>query len=518
MSLMRAMLTVGGLTMVSRVLGFARDIAVAAALGAGPIADAFFVAFKFPNFFRRLFGEGAFNSAFVPLFAGMTATQGRLIALGFAEQALAALVTALIAVQVLALAAMPWLMLVLAPGFADEPARFDVAVELTRITFPYLLFICITALMSGMLNSLDRFAAAAAAPILLNLAMLTAVAISPWLGLPTLAHGLVWGVFVAGLLQMVWLQQSLARAGMRLRLPRPHLSDDVKTLLRLMVPGALGAGITQVNLLVDVMLASLLPTGAVSYLYYADRVNQLPLGIVGAAIGTALLPVLSRQIRAGDLAAAINSQNRSTAYALILTVPAAVGLIILAEPIIDLLFRRGAFGVVEAEATAAALAAFAVGLPGYVLVKVFATAFFARQDTATPVRVAVAALVINVVLNLSLMGVIGHVGLALSTAIAGLFNAATLGWLLHRRGLFQADAPLRRTLLGLIGATLAMAAVLLGLSHLIGVPREWPALLRLAALAGEIGAGAAVFGLVAVRLGAIDLGEMRRVFQRRRKQ
>ncbi len=508
MSLFRAMATVGSLTMASRILGFARDVAVAASLGAGPMADAFFVAFKFPNFFRRLFGEGAFNSAFVPIFAGLVATHGRLAALGFAEQALAVLVTALLVLQIVAIAAMPWLMLVLAPGFADEPAQFALAIELTRITFPYLLFICLVALMSGMLNALDRFAAAAAAPILLNLAMLVAVAGWPILGLASAAHGLAWGVFVAGVLQLIWLSVGLQRAGVVLRLPRPRLTPEVRRLLRLMGPGAIGAGVTQINLLIDIILASLLPTGSVSYLYYADRVNQLPLGILGAAIGTALLPMLSRQIRSGMTDAAANAQSRALEYALVLGVPSTIGLVLLCQPIIAVLFERGAFGPDETAATSAALAAFAIGLPAYLMVKVFATCFFAREDTTTPVKIAIVAVGFNLVLNLLLMQVLAHVGLALSTALAGYLNAGLLGLALHRRGWLSTDVRLRRRLMGLAATAVAMVAALVTAQALLGTgPLD---LLALCAI------GALTFAGVGQLSGAIDWADLRRSLRRAR--
>lgn len=294
MSFLRAVTTVGGYTAISRLLGFVRDIFIAAALGAGPIADAFFIAFRLPNFFRQLFGEGAFNSAFVPMFAGTIATRGKAAAVQFAEQTLSILLAVLIAVTILGELFMTQVIQAIAIGF-DDALRFDLAVELTRITFPYLLFICLSALYSGVLNSLGRFAAPAATPILLNVTMIGAA-----LGLtalfPTAGHALAWGIVAAGVIQFIWLAASARAAGANLHLPLPRLTPEVRELLRRMVPGVFGAGVVQVNLLIGTQLATLLPTGSVSYLYYADRLNQLPLAIVATAIGTALLPLLTRQI------------------------------------------------------------------------------------------------------------------------------------------------------------------------------------------------------------------------------
>ncbi|MBM3524079.1 MAG: murein biosynthesis integral membrane protein MurJ, partial [Alphaproteobacteria bacterium] len=394
MSLLRGMATVGGFTMASRVLGFVRDVLTAAYLGAGPIADAFFVAFKFPNFFRRLFAEGAFNAAFVPLFAGMVAKDGRIAARHFAEDAMAVLIAVLLALTILVESFMPQFIALVAPGFRDEPDKFAYAVEFTRITFPYLLFISLVSLHGGVLNSLDRFAAVAATPIVLNLCMIGAL-IGLTRVLPSAGLALSWGVALAGLAQFLWLAAACRREGMALRLPVPRLTPDVKRLLRLMLPAAIGSGVVQVNLLIDVMIASLLPTGAVSFLYYADRLYELPLAVIGIAIGTAILPLLSRQIRLGETAAAGTTQNRALEIAMVLTLPATAALIVLAQPIIATLFERGAFDAATTRETSRALVAFALGLPAYVLIKVLAPCYYARQDTKTPVKIAVLCVVTN---------------------------------------------------------------------------------------------------------------------------
>ena len=293
MTLIRSIATVGSFTLASRVVGFVRDILIASFLGAGLVSDAFFVAFKVPNFFRRLFAEGAFNAAFVPMFSGLMTTDGREAARAFAGEALAVMVVVLFVFVTALQIAMPWAMYGLAPGFAANPEKFDLAVEFTRLTFPYLLFISLVSLMGGILNSAGRFAAAAATPILLNLTLIGALLLAvPYL--PTTGHALAWGVAAAGIIQFVWLLAAMARAGLSIRLPRPRLTPRVKELLRLMLPGVIGAGVVQINLLVDVVIASLLPEGSISFLYFADRVNQLPVGVIGVAVGTALLPLLSR--------------------------------------------------------------------------------------------------------------------------------------------------------------------------------------------------------------------------------
>jgi putative peptidoglycan lipid II flippase len=507
--LVRSVATVGSLTLVSRLLGFVRDILIAALLGAGPLADAFFVAFKLPNFLRRLFAEGAFNAGFVPMFARTLEGEGRAAAKAFAEQAQAIQLAVLVPLVLLMIAAMPWVILVIAPGFEPGSVRYEGAVELSRITFVYILFIALVALYGGVLNSFGRFAAAAAAPILLNLCLIGGLALSAlWLDAP--ARALAWGVAAAGLLQFLWLRLALQREGMALALCRPRLSPEIKRLFTLILPGALGAGVAQINLFIDVMIASLLPPGAVSYLYYADRVNQLPLGVIGIAVGTALLPLMSRQLRAGQVAHAMHNQNRAIELALLLTVPAAVALMVLCVPIVSVLFERGAFDAEASRATSAALAAYALGLPAYVLIKVLTPGFFAREDTRTPVKIAIVCLISNVVIALALIWSLAHVGIALATAISAWLNAGLLACGLRRDGLLQPDAQLKRRLPRILGASLAMALALwFAAPWLSGLPPP----LALALLVAAGGLGFILFGHL---LGALDLGELRRVVGRRR--
>jgi putative peptidoglycan lipid II flippase len=513
MSLLRGIATVGGYTLVSRVLGFIRDVLTAAYLGAGPVADAFFVAFKFPNFFRRLFAEGAFNAAFVPLFAGMVAKDGRIAARRFAEDAMAVLIAGLLALTIVIEFAMPQFIALVAPGFRDEPEKLRLAIEFARVTFPYLLFISLVSLQGGVLNSLDRFAAVAATPVLLNLCMIAAlVGATPFFD--TAGRALAWGVAAAGLAQFLWLAWACAREGMALSLPRPRLTPDVKRLLTLMLPAALGSGVVQVNLLIDVMIASLLPTGAVSFLYYADRLYELPLAVIGIAIGTALLPLLSRQLRAGETASALATQNRALETAMLLTLPATAALITIAAPIVGVLFERGAFGVAETQATARALVAYALGLPAYVLIKVLAPCYYAREDTRTPVKIAVVCVIANTLLALALMRVLAHVGIALATAIAAWLNAALLARGLLTRGVFAPDARLAARSLRALVASLVMGAALWFAAQVLGPLLAQPGALRWAALAGLIAIGLAVYGAAAMALGALRPAELLRTLRR----
>ena len=492
MNFLRSTATIGGFTLISRILGFVRDILIAAILGAGPVADAFFVAFKLPNLFRRLFAEGAFSAAFVPLFSGLLESEGREEARAFAAQALAVLFWALLAFVAVIEMAMPLVMIGFAPGFVADPAKFDLAVLLTRITFPYLLFISLVSLMAGVLNSLGRFWAAAATPIVLNLCLIGAL-----LGLArvleTPAHALAWGVAGAGLAQFAWLLAHLRRAGMRLGFRRPRLTPKVRLLVRRIIPVAVGAGIYQINLLIDTIIASFLPAGSISYLFYADRVNQLPLGVVGVAVGTALLPMLSRPVEGAN--------------------PAAAALMVIAEPVIGVLFERGQFALPQVQATAAALAVYATGLPAYVLVKTLTPGFFARQDTATPVKVAAVCMATNLILNLLLMGPLLHVGIALATSLSAWLNAGLLAWILRRRGFLVPDRRLLHRLPRMVAASAGMAALLLAATWALEGAWSGPEGLRIGALAILVVGGFVSYAALVQLTGAGAYGDIRRLLR-----
>ncbi|MGL4542848.1 MAG: murein biosynthesis integral membrane protein MurJ, partial [Polymorphobacter sp.] len=471
MSLVRATATIGSLTLVSRILGFGRDVLMARFVGASMAADAFLIAFRLPNLFRALFAEGAFSASFVPMFARTIAANpdDRRAGQRFAEEVLSVLLPVLVVFTALMLVATGPVVWALTGGFKDaSPEKFGLAVEFTRITFPYLLLISLVSLMGGILNSLGRFWVNAAAPILLNLSLITAMLFFRGSTDVETARAQAAGVTIAGILQFAWLLWACVRVDIRLRLRWPVLTPMVRKLLLVAGPAALGAGAVQVNLLISTALAArFLPEGAVSYLYYADRLNQLPLGLIGIGVGTVLLPTLSRQLGAGTPAVAQHTQSRAIELVLLLTLPAAAALVVSALPIISGLLQAGRFTAAAAAATAAALSAFALGLPAYVLIKVLTPGFYARSDTRTPVQIAVASMGVNLVGNLLLIWPLEHVGIALSTAIAAWFNAALLFIMLRRRGHFTVDARLRRTIwrLGFAGA--AMAGVLLVLNPLI---------------------------------------------------
>lgn len=516
MSLLKHAATVSGYTLLSRILGFIRDIFIAAKLGTGTYADAFFVALKLPNFFRRLFAEGALNAAFVPLFSGKLSTEKHKDAQLFAENVMSLLLIATLVLTVAMEIAMPWVLAILAPGFTTDPAKYDIAVLLSRITFPYLLFISICAVCSGVLNSLKRFAAGAFIPVILNVCMVVGVLfLSKYTSTP--AHALAYSVSVAGMIQLIWMLVACRRAGMRFRLHKPKLTNEVKLMLKRMIPGIVGAGIIQINVWIDVVLATLIP-GAVSFLYYADRLNQFPLALIGTAIGIALLPMLSRQIREERFDDALISQNRAIEFAMLLTIPAALALVVIAFPLIYVMFGYGQFTQQDAQATAYALTAYGIGLPGFVLIKILSPNFFARGDTITPVKIAMIGAATNIILSLALIKPLAHVGLALATSTAALVNAGGLAYLLYTKERFQPDARLKTRCLKMIIASFMMAVILYGLTNLLMPYITSSALLiRIAALIGLVIAGTIAYGIMVLTSKAFSLQEFKAIVRRNRK-
>ena len=458
MKLLQNSAVVGGMTLLSRLLGFVREMLMAMVLGSGPMASAFVVAFRFPNLFRRWFAEGAFNAAFVPLYAGTLEVEGQERADRFASEALSALFFALMVLMLASELAMPWIMRVLAPGFLREPALFAKTVLFAQITTPYILFMSLTALLGGILNAHLRFAAAAAAPIILNVVLVTVLLSAP--ADPAVAAlRLSIGVSVSGVLQVLAVFLGCRSLGVRLRLGRPRLTPGVRRLLALGVPGAIAAGVVQINLVAGQIFASF-QDGAVAWLYYADRLYQLPLGVVGIAMGVALLPGLSRLVRAGDEGGAARSLNEALILSAALTLPAAVALAVLPVYFIEGLFMRGAFTHADALATGHALMAYAFGLPAFILSKVFAPGYFAREDTRTPMRLAALSMLVNVTFGAALFFTIGYVGLAMATSLAGWVNALMLGAGLRRLGWFAPDRALAVRLLRLALAALLMGGVI----------------------------------------------------------
>ncbi len=515
MSLAKSSATVAFYTLISRITGFARDAIMANLIGASYLSDAFFVAFKLPNFFRRLFAEGAFNAAFVPSFASMLTTDGREAAIRFASEVLSVLIIALLILNALFLIFMPWIMPLFAPGFADSPAKFSLTVELSRLCFPYILFISLVSLLGGILNSLNTFAAPAAAPIMLNLCMIAGmIFLSTYTATP--AHALAISVFVAGIVQCIWLVLACMRADCLPSLLLPKLTPKVKTMLLLMAPAALGSGVQQVNLLVDVIIASHIP-GAVSFLYYADRITELPIGMIGVAVGTALLPMLSKILREGKREQAIHSMNRGLEIVLLFGIPATTALAVIAELVIRVIYEHGAFSTSDRIATTNALLAFTAGLPAFLAVKVFAPAFYADHDTKTPLKIALTCVLVNLVLNLILIHPFAHVGMAMATSIASWVNLALMIYILHKRGLYRPDGLLKERLAKMLLSAAIMSLVIAVMQRACFeyFPEQHSAMLALL-LCVFTGAGMAIYGVMLLALKTTSVAEVKAQLMRKK--
>ncbi|MBX3594401.1 murein biosynthesis integral membrane protein MurJ [Sphingomonas sp.] len=519
MNLVRALGSIGGLTLASRVLGLVRDSLFARFVGASFASDAFLIAFRLPNLFRALFAEGAFSAAFVPMFSKKVgeADGDTRAALAFADESLSVLLPVLIGfTAIMEIAAWP-VVWALSGGFNDvTPDQFAFAVELSRITFPYLLLISLVSLLGGILNSLHRFWVNAAAPILLNLTLIIALLGFHHSDVLVTARNQAIAVTVAGAAQLVWLILACRSAGVRLRIQMPRLSPDVRKLMSLIAPAAAGAGAVQINLVISTALAaSLLAEGSVSYIYYADRLNQLPLGLIGIGLGTVLLPTIARQLGAGKDDEAMATQNRGAELALFLTLPATAALVICGGPIIAALFQHGAFTRSDTIHTAQALAAFSVGLPAYILVKVLTPGFYARSDTKTPMRFATISIAVNLLLNLALIVPLQHMGPPLATAIASWVNVGLLYRALRRRGHFHPDAQLSRRAWRLVGAALAMGAVMFFLNDRFAPYTTGSWTVRTLAMLALVGAGCVVYAVACLGTGAVRIGDLRALLRRR---
>ncbi len=466
--MIRRIATVGGWTLVSRLSGFARDVVMAAVLGAGPVADAFFVAFRLPNHFRAIFAEGAFAAAFVPAYARTLQHSGIDAAKVFADRIAAALILINLLMLALALLFTPVVVSILAPGFVDDPVRFDLAVALTRITFPYLVLVSLETLLAGTLNANERFAAAAGAPVLLNLSLIATLLLAPFF--QTAGYAAAWGVLIAGFAQVFLVGIDAERNGFGLRLRMPRLDAPTRKFLKALGPAVIGAGGVQLALFADTLIGSMLAPGALSALYYADRINQLPIGVVGIAVGTVLLPEMSRRLAAGDEKGAASAQARGIQLAVLLTIPCVAGGIAIPDLIMRALFARGAFTVADAAAAGATLAAYAVGLLPFVLIRSFTSPFYARGDTITPVKAALLAASINILLKILLMGHLAQVGLALATSVGAWLNLSLLAWFARRQGFIVSGAAIGKPVamlvisgvllaLGLFGGQYAFASV-----------------------------------------------------------
>jgi putative peptidoglycan lipid II flippase len=491
--MIRRIATVGGWTLVSRVTGFLRDVVMAAILGAGPIADAFVIAFRLPNHFRAIFAEGAFSAAFLPRYAATLETDGLAAARVFADRLAGAMVVVQLVLLAVALYFTPQVVNLLAPGFTGE--RFDLAVTFTRITFPYLALISLETLIAGTLNANQRFAAAAAAPVLLNISMIGTLLMA---GLfPTAGHAAAWGVLIAGVLQALFVAADAERSGFGVRLKMPRLDAPTKKFLKALGPAIIGAGGVQLALFADTVIATFLPPGAPSTLYYADRIHQLPIGVVGIAVGVVLLPEMSRRIAANDKGGAAEAQGKAILLAMLIAIPFVAGALAIPELVMRALFARGAFSVSDAHAAAAVLAAYGTGLLAFVLMRSFIAPFHARGDTATPVKAALTAAGVNILLKILLVDSLGVVGLALATSAGAWLNLALLIWFAqHNR--FESPGVGPSQVVRLLGAGVALGVVLLFGERLLAPLLAGVALRDEAILLVLLVVGAAVYAALVI--------------------
>jgi len=457
--MIKKILTVGGYTLLSRLTGFMRDIMLAAILGAGPVADAFFVAFRLPNHFRAIFAEGAFNAAFIPAYARIRTQGGEKAAGEFGDRIFTLLLASQVVLLALALIFTPQVIEVLAPGFSREPQQFSLAVSLTRITFPYLLLITLVTLWGGILNALHRFAAAAAAPILLNVTMMATLALVTLF--PGAGYAAAWGVLISGVLQAALVAADTSYAGVMTWFRALRWDDDVRRFFVALLPATIGSAGTQLALFADTIIASFLSAGAISALYYADRIDQLPIGVIGIAVGTVLVPEMTHRLATGDEAGARSAQNRAIEFALLLAIPCVVAFLVVPGLIMRALFMRGAFTAGDAHAAAMTLMAYTIGLVPFVLIRSVVAPFLARGDTATPVKAALIGTAINIAFKIVLMVPLAQVGLALATSIGAWINFVLVLFFAVRAHVIAVDAELKTSLVRLAIAGVALAVVLL---------------------------------------------------------
>lgn len=520
MSLFKSVATISGFTAISRIVGFIRDVLIARFLGASMMADAFFVALRFPNLFRSLFAEGNLNVAFVPLFSGELQENGRRRALEFAAAAFSFLFYVLLIFTVVMELMMPSLMFLLAPGFGSIEGKLELTTRLSRITFPFLMCISLVSLMAGMLNAVGKFWAAAFVSTFLSLAMIAGLLfLTPLIASEfASAYAVAWGVLAAGFIELIFLWWHLKRARLLFRLLPPmkalfRLSAGVKTLLRKMAPGVLGSGAYQINLFLDTLFVSFVGAGAISWLNYAHRFFQLPVGIIGVAIGTVLLPVLSRHIRSRRMRQAHYHFNRGLELALALSVAAMIGLVFLAQPIVGILFERGAFTAADTAHTARALIVFALGLPAYVMTKALSPFFYARGDTTTPVKIALFGIVVNAILAVSLMQIWGYAGIALATSLTVWINVGQYIFRLAKLGDLKPDSLFRFRLPRILLACASLAGTIWlgikGMAVLFPTWQEQHFIIAAAGLGAIITAGTAVFLGVLILSGGIPSAQLK---------
>ncbi len=505
--LLRSTAVFSAMTLLSRIAGFVRDMVQANLFGAGGIVDAFAVAYRIPNYLRRIFAEGSFASAFVPVLSELRQRNDPAVLKDFLDHVAGALCATVLVVSGLGILAAPLVVAIIAPGSLDNPEKFELTAHLLRIVFPYLALVSMTALAGAVLNSFQRFALPAVTPVLHNLAVIAAMLwLSPLLDVPITA--LAWGVLAAGVIQLMLLWPAMGRLGLRPRLRLKLNHPGVRRVGTLMLPTLFSSSVAQLNLIVGTMFASLLVDGSQSWLYYSDRLVEFPLGLFGVALATVILPHLSRRSADGDAAGYADALDWGLRTVLLLAVPAALGLALLAEPLSITMFERGEFVAADSRMTALSLVAMSLGIPGFMASKVLLSAFYARQDTRTPMRAAVKTVLINVALTAALvtplwLGAVpgAHAGIALATGLAGLANAWLLWSSLKRDSDFTLSSGWGRHLLRIGFAAAALAAAVLLANHLIGDWRAWSGSMRWALLLAAVVAGAAAYGLALLASG-----------------
>lgn len=521
MKLAKAMTTVAGFSLASRVTGMVRDIMMAAVLGTGPLADAFFVALKLPNMFRRIAAEGAFSVSFIPMYSKELENASEDEAARFAGRTFSVMAVALTLFSIVMMIFMPWVIRVIAPGFFDDPERYGPAVEMTRITFPYLMLMSITAQFGGMLNAHHKFAPFAAAPIIFNFCNISAIVGAYYLypdSKSAVPYGLSWAVTISGVLQLLMMIAFARKYKIKFHWQSLVPDEKVRKMFRLMGPGIIGAGILQINIFVDTLFASILGTGAVSYLYYADRLNQLPLGVIGLAVGSALLPLLSRTVSANDIKGSQELFNKSLEHTYLIALPASVALLVTPMPFVALLFGRGEFTREDIEITSHVLMGYAFGLPAYIAGKVFATVFWARQDTTTPVKVSIATSLLNIALCACFTWVIGVAGIALATGLSGWLQLTLYRRLLKNDPVGSYDDRFKSVFHKIALSTCAMAIVLAGCGYVL---HDWflgDTLHKIVAVAILVALGGITYTAAILLSGVIKIEDIKTLFKRKSKK
>lgn len=508
----KRLLSVGGYTALSRVTGFGRDIMMASILGAGPMSDAFLVAFRLPNNFRSIFAEGAFNLAFLPRYASLRAQESHEKATHFADRVFSWQIMFQLVLLVAALAGMGWIIRAMAPGFSAHPGQTALATDLARITFPYLILTVVAVQLSAMLNAHEKFAAAAAWSIFLNVAMMATLA--AWRLFPSAAYAAAWGVLLAGLLQLVFIVWAAARSGLTLRIAWTRWTPEMRSFLIALGAATFGSASVQISLFFDNLIASFLPSGDLTALYYADRINQLPTGLFAISLATVLLPEMSTRLAKGDRAGADDAQNRSAALALLLTLPFVAAYFAVPLVIMRGFFAHGAFHLAAALVSAHALMAYGVGLPAFVLLRIVQPTFYARGDTVTPVRATVASVVFNIAVKILLVWGFhfGAVGIALGTSLGTWLNVAVLLWLARERGVISIQASLKRSLLPTLAAAASTGILALGGATVVERITHPGLLQDEAMLVVAIAAGGAAYAAVALAFRSVlPLGRLSRM-------